>query len=81
MGKIASVKGKVTALDGEVHVLPFINPATGEQFGEVMIATQDEIKTARREMDAAAKTWSAKSVKRACADCEAAAKVDCRRGG
>ena len=63
MGKIAAVKGKVTALDGEVNVLPFINPATGEQFGEVTIATQDEVKTARREMEAAAKTWSDKSVK------------------
>lgn len=63
MGKIAAVKGKVTALDGEVNVLPFINPATGEQFGEVPIATQDEIKMARREMAAAAQTWGAKSVK------------------
>ena len=63
MGKIAAVKGKVTALEGEVHVLPFINPATGEQFGEVPIATQEEIKMARREMAAAAQTWAAKSVK------------------
>ncbi len=63
MGKIAAVKGKVTALDGEVHVLPFINPATGEQFGEIPIATQEEIKTARREMAAAAQDWAAKPVR------------------
>jgi len=63
MGKIAAVKGKVTALDGEINVLPFINPATGEQFGEVRIATPAEITLARREMAAAGQTWEAKSVR------------------
>ncbi|MCP5097695.1 MAG: aldehyde dehydrogenase family protein [Chloroflexi bacterium] len=63
MGGLASVKGKVTALDGEINVLPFINPATGEQFGEVPIATCDDVTQVRREMAAMLPIWSAKPVK------------------
>ncbi|MCA9925836.1 MAG: aldehyde dehydrogenase family protein [Anaerolineales bacterium] len=60
---MATVKGKVTALGGNIDVLPFINPATGEQFGEVPIATPGDISMAHREMMAAGQTWAAKSVK------------------
>ena len=63
MGGMATVKGKVTALGGNIDVLPFINPATGEQFGEVPIATPGDISMAHREMMAAGQTWAAKSVK------------------
>lgn len=44
------------------ETLPFINPATGEHFGEVAMATKAEVLAARREMAAAAVTWSQKSV-------------------
>ncbi|HEX6386001.1 MAG TPA: aldehyde dehydrogenase family protein, partial [Anaerolineae bacterium] len=56
-----ALKGKT--LNGKVEVLPFINPATGEQFGEVATATAQDVTRARREMAAAARTWAAKPVK------------------
>ena len=43
-------------------VIPFINPATGQQFGEVTEATDRQIADARREMGAAAAIWAAKPV-------------------
>ncbi|MCB8944895.1 MAG: aldehyde dehydrogenase family protein [Ardenticatenaceae bacterium] len=45
------------------QTIPFINPATGENFGEVAAATVAEVQAARREMAATAVTWSQKSVK------------------
>jgi len=42
--------------------LDFINPATGEKFGEVNMATPDEAKQAVLDMRAAFKVWSRKPV-------------------
>ena len=42
--------------------IPFVNPATGEQFGSVPEATREEITAARREMGAAAAIWAAKPI-------------------
>lgn len=50
-------------MGNEKETLLFVNPATGEQFGEVAMATDEEIKAARREMGAAAKIWSTKPIK------------------
>ena len=50
-------------MGAEQEMLPFINPATGEQFGQVAVATDAQIQSARREMGAAAHIWSAKPVK------------------
>jgi acyl-CoA reductase-like NAD-dependent aldehyde dehydrogenase len=47
----------------ETEMIPFVNPATGEQFGSVAMATDEEIIAARREMGAAALIWAAKPVK------------------
>jgi acyl-CoA reductase-like NAD-dependent aldehyde dehydrogenase len=47
----------------EQEIIVFTNPATGEQFGEVAMATDEEILAARREMGAAAAIWSAKPIK------------------
>ena len=44
------------------NVLAFINPATGEQFGELNMSTTNEVAQARREMGAAAKVWGQKPV-------------------
>lgn len=43
--------------------LEFINPATGEKFGEVRVTTEAEVMLARREMAAAQPLWAAKSLK------------------
>lgn len=43
--------------------LPFINPATGNQFGEVTMSTPEEVKQAVDEMRASFPVWSGKSVK------------------
>ncbi len=58
---VTTVKGRT--LNGRVETLPFINPATSEQFGEVTTATQAEVTAARQEMAAAAKVWAAKPLK------------------
>lgn len=50
-------------LNGKAEILPFVNPATGEQFGSVPMTTALEVQNARREMAAAAQIWAAKSVK------------------
>ena len=44
-------------------VLAFCNPATGKQFGEVLMASPEEVRRAMNEMRAAFPTWSAKSIK------------------
>jgi acyl-CoA reductase-like NAD-dependent aldehyde dehydrogenase len=62
MGGLTSNKGKVTIANGERDVLPFINPATGEQFGEVPIATCADVTQVRREMAAMLPIWSGKPV-------------------
>jgi acyl-CoA reductase-like NAD-dependent aldehyde dehydrogenase len=43
-------------------VIPFINPATGEQFGSVPETTKEEVLKARKEMGAAAAIWAAKPI-------------------
>ena len=47
----------------DLRTIPFINPATGEQFGEVAVATPDEITLAHREMRQAFKIWRKKPLK------------------
>ena len=47
----------------EREFLPFINPATGEQFGRVAMATEADVLSARKQMAAVAPEWAAKSVK------------------
>lgn len=54
---------KEKVLNGRIESIPFVNPATNEQFGQVQMATQQQVIDARREMEAAAKIWSAKSVR------------------
>jgi acyl-CoA reductase-like NAD-dependent aldehyde dehydrogenase len=44
----------------EPQVLPFINPATGERFGEVETATAEEVGRAMEEMRQAFPAWSVK---------------------
>lgn len=56
-------KGRVLNGQGNPEVLPFINPATGEQFGSVPIATAEQVMLARREMGAALPGWSNKPVR------------------
>lgn len=55
------IKGQ--PLNGKAEFLPFVNPATDEQFGSVLMTSAAEVQRARREMDAAAQTWAAKSIK------------------
>lgn len=43
--------------------LAFINPATGNQFGEVAMSTPEEVKQAVDDMRASFPAWSGKSVK------------------
>jgi acyl-CoA reductase-like NAD-dependent aldehyde dehydrogenase len=50
-------------MDPRTECLDFINPATGEKFGEVRIATETDVNLARREMAAAQPAWAAKPVK------------------
>lgn len=47
----------------EKNVLPFVNPATGEQFGQVSAATPAEAHQAVCEMQEAASEWSLKGVR------------------
>jgi acyl-CoA reductase-like NAD-dependent aldehyde dehydrogenase len=43
-------------------VLPFINPATGEQFGRVEVASPAEVQAAVQDMRAAFPAWSSKPI-------------------
>ncbi len=54
---------KTKTLNGRIETLPFVNPATNETFGEVQMATKQQVTDARREMEAAAKVWAAKPVR------------------
>ena len=54
---------RTAPLNGSAAAIPFVNPATGEQFGQVTEATDQQIIDARREMAAAARAWAAKPVK------------------
>jgi acyl-CoA reductase-like NAD-dependent aldehyde dehydrogenase len=49
-------------MSNELKTIVCVNPATGERFGEVAMATNDQIVAARREMAAAAPIWAAKAV-------------------
>lgn len=44
-------------------ILPFMNPATGEQFGQVAMATPAGVQQARQEMGEAALVWREKPVR------------------
>lgn len=46
----------------EPRTIPFINPATGEQFGEVAMAASEEITLAHKEMRQAFKIWRKKPI-------------------
>ena len=46
-----------------METLPFINPATGEQFGEVAAATPDDVTKAVKDMQQAFMVWRRRSVK------------------
>lgn len=69
--KIEHIKGQAVprpyrngvSQNGQARVLPFVNPATGETFGEVVMTSPTVVKEARREMAAAAPIWAAKPVK------------------
>lgn len=50
-------------MDPRSDCIDFINPATGEKFGEVRMTTEEEVMLARREMAAAQITWAAKPLK------------------
>ncbi len=44
------------------NYLPFINPATGERFGQVLMATPDETRAAVSEMRLASRDWGQRPV-------------------
>ncbi|MBK8986817.1 MAG: aldehyde dehydrogenase family protein [Chloroflexi bacterium] len=44
----------------EPRIIPFVNPATGEQFGQVAMSTSDEIALAHKEMRQAFQVWRRK---------------------
>ena len=50
-------------MSAKVEMIPCVNPATGEQFDEVPIATQAEIDSALREMRQNQVIWRRKSIK------------------
>ena len=54
--------GRATAAPA-AGLIPFINPATGAQFGAVAAATPATVNAARQEMAARAAEWAAKPVK------------------
>ncbi len=62
MGTVRTKKEE-KMLNGRIETIPFINPANNEQFGEVPMATQQQVADARREMEAASKIWAVKPVK------------------
>lgn len=45
-----------------MKTIPFINPGTGEQFGEVAMATPDEVTRAMKEMRQSSLIWKHKTV-------------------
>jgi acyl-CoA reductase-like NAD-dependent aldehyde dehydrogenase len=47
----------------EPRCIPFTNPATGEKFGEVAMATPSEVTLAHKEMQQAFKIWRKKPIK------------------
>lgn len=47
----------------EPRVIPFVNPATGEQFGQVAMSTCDDVTLAHKEMRQAFQIWRRKSLK------------------
>lgn len=51
-----------SSLNGQLESIPFVNPATGEQFGQIQMTTAAQLTQARRELKAAATLWSAKSI-------------------
>ncbi len=63
MGTITGEVIKGQPLNGKAELLPFVNPATGEQFGSIPMTRVIDVKNARREMATAARTWAAKPVK------------------
>ena len=54
---------KGMTLNGATETLPFINPATGENFGEVTVARAEDVRRVQREMAATASRWAAKPIK------------------
>lgn len=44
-------------------IIEFFNPATGQKFGEVRVATEADVNRARRELAETQPTWAAKSVR------------------
>lgn len=50
-------------MDPQSECMEFINPATGQKFGEVRMATAADVARARREMAVMQPEWGAKSVK------------------
>ena len=50
-------------MDPRSECIDFINPGTGERFGQVRMSTEEEVMLARREMGAAHATWAAKPLK------------------
>lgn len=50
-------------MDPRSDCIEFINPATGQKFGEVRVTTVVEVMSARREMAAVQPEWAAKPVK------------------
>jgi acyl-CoA reductase-like NAD-dependent aldehyde dehydrogenase len=50
-------------MNQDAEMLPFINPGTGEQFGQVPVSSEEDIRTAVEEMRLSFKVWSRTSVK------------------
>jgi len=50
-------------MTNNTEFVPFINPATGEQFGQVPMATEAGIAQAYKEMRQASGIWGGKTVK------------------
>ena len=50
-------------MDSRNDCIEFFNPATGQKFGEVRMATAADVARARHEMAAVQPEWAAKSVK------------------
>lgn len=55
-----SVWQKGTIIDGR---LPFINPATGDRFGEVTVSTRPEVESAVADVRAASAQWRARPIR------------------
>jgi acyl-CoA reductase-like NAD-dependent aldehyde dehydrogenase len=50
-------------VNSETKMIPFINPATGDVFGEVAVATEDDVAQAHREMRRNVAVWRRKPVR------------------